>query len=138
MKPFIKKHPYLFIAFSALSIIILIVIIAGLVLNLPAPTDFKEQTSKQDLAFSDEYAKNYPVVKGLPIIYANYDQDYNYTEYRIDIANPSDCQKQDFCLIITDVTGGNEQAAKNALIKKGYNPADYEIIYKYQPITPLN
>lgn len=80
--------------------------------------------------------ETYPILKDLPIIVDEYDASYNYTNYRIDGGNLTDCT-HDFCIIITDTTGGNEDAAKAQITNRGYNLDDYEIIYHYEPITPL-
>lgn len=85
---------------------------------------------------AEKFAAKYSVISKLPIVYANYDQDYNYTEYRIDGGKFSDCES-DFCLKITDTTGGNLDAAKERLKEQGINPEDYEILYVYMPITPI-
>ena len=85
---------------------------------------------------SEKYSKKYPIVKVLPLIYANYDDNYNYTEYRIDGGKLEGCKKE-FCLKITDTTGGNEENAKRYIRENGYNPDKYEIIYEYTPIEPL-
>lgn len=82
---------------------------------------------------SENYTKKYPVVQILPIIYANYDKEYNYTEYRIDGGSFSDC-KTDFCLKITDTTGGNYSSALQKIKDGGFNPDDYQILYEYKPI----
>ena len=78
----------------------------------------------------------HPITEKLPIIYANYDQEFNYREYRIDGGKFEQC-KSDFCLKITDTTGDNLEAAKKAIKDAGFNPADYEIIYEYTPIKTL-
>ena len=85
---------------------------------------------------SEQYKKDYPIITVLPLIHAEYDDQYNYTEYRIDGGNFEECEKE-FCLKITDTTGGNEENAKNLIRKNGYNPEKYEIIYDYVPIEPL-
>ncbi len=81
-------------------------------------------------------AKSYPILNILPIIIDEYDAEYNYTNYRIDGGNEDRCT-HDFCLIITDTTGGNEENAKTQITNRGYDLNDYEIIYHYEPIEPL-
>ena len=82
---------------------------------------------------SGNYTKNYPIIQVLPIIYANYDKEYNYTEYRIDGGSFDDC-KTDFCIKITDTTGGNYDAAIEKIRETGFNPNNYQILYEYKPI----
>ena len=91
---------------------------------------------EQAVRESQEYSKNYPISTILPIIYADYDKEWNYTEYRIDGGDFDECSK-DFCVKITDVTGGNEDAAMQKIRDSGFNPDDYEVIYSYEPMTPL-
>ena len=87
---------------------------------------------------SQEYADKYPVIDAMPIIYAQYSDNYQtYTEFRIDGGSFSGCKK-DFCLKITDTTGGNMDNALRMIREAGYNPDDYEILYEYLPIVPLN
>ena len=81
-------------------------------------------------------AKSYPILNILPIIIDEYDAEYNYTNYRIDGGNEDRCT-HDFCLIITDTTGGNEENAKTQITNRGYDLNDYEIIYHYEHIEPL-
>ena len=83
------------------------------------------------------YLEKYPIVDALPIIYANYDKEWNYTEFRVDGGKFNEC-KEAFCLKITDTTGGNKDSALKMIRDKGFNPEDYEIIYQYEPILPLN
>lgn len=85
---------------------------------------------------SANYASRYPVSTVLPIIYANYDENYNYTEYRIDGGSFTDCDTS-FCIKITDTTGGNLDAAKQKIRDAGFNPEDYQILYELTPIQNL-
>ncbi len=89
---------------------------------------------------ADQEATNYtrqnPITQALPIIYANYDDHYNYTEYRIDGGKFDSCQT-DFCIKITDSTGGNLELAKQKIRDSGFNPDDYQIIYEYKPVQAL-
>lgn len=96
-------------------------------------TKIGDKTS-ENLAKS--YLETYNITKDLPIIYANYDSSWNYTEFRIDGGNFSEC-KTDFCLKISDTTGGNYNAALSILKDKGYDPSTYEILYINTPIKPL-
>lgn len=79
------------------------------------------------------YREKYPITALLPISIVEVDKStYSMKEYRIDVGEFTDC-KTDFCLKITDMTGGNQSAAYNKLRENGYNPDDYEIIYEYKP-----
>jgi len=82
------------------------------------------------------YSKQNPVIQALPIIYANYDENYNYTEFRIDGGKFDGC-KSDFCLKVTDSTGGNFNFAKTKIKEAGYNPDDFQILYEYKPVRTL-
>lgn len=85
---------------------------------------------------ADIYNKENPIVSKLPIIYANYDENYNYTEFRIDGGSFNDCES-DFCLKVTDTTGNNLEHAKELIREAGFNPDNYQILYEYTPIIPL-
>lgn len=85
---------------------------------------------------SASYKKKYPAIEALPIIYAKYDENWDYTEFRIDGGDFDECE-EDFCLKITDTTGGNYEFALSLIREKGFNPDDFEIIYEYKPIEPL-
>ncbi|MBQ9180751.1 hypothetical protein IJ135_01490 [Candidatus Saccharibacteria bacterium] len=87
-------------------------------------------------AESAAYAEENPIVEVLPIIYANYDAKWEYTEFRVDGGKFEECEKE-FCLKITDATGGNYENALELIRKKGFNPEDYEIIYEYAPVEEL-
>lgn len=85
---------------------------------------------------SSSYQSKYPIMSALPIIYAHYDENYNYTEYRIDGGSFAGCDT-DFCLKITDTTGGNYEAATQKIKDASFNPDDYQILYEYTPIQEL-
>ena len=87
-------------------------------------------------ADSTLYLEKYPIINVLPIIYANYDENWNYTEFRIDGGMFENCER-DFCLKITDTTGGNYEKATKLIVENGYEPNKYEILYEYKPIVPL-
>lgn len=82
------------------------------------------------------YLEKYPIVEVLPIIYADYDEKWDYTEFRVDGGKFDSC-KETFCLKITDTTGGNKENAIKLISERGFNPDDYEIIYEYVPIKEL-
>lgn len=85
---------------------------------------------------ASSYSKKHPVMEVLPIIYANYDKDYNYTEFRLDGGKFDGCNS-DFCIKITDSTGGNLDLAKSKIKDAGFNPDDFQILYEYKPIQAL-
>ncbi len=93
--------------------------------------------SREAAARAEAYSQKFPITTLLPIIFAEYDEKYNYTEFRIDGGKFEGCHS-DFCLKVTDSTGGNFDIAKELLLEKGINPTDYEILYEYTPIVPLN
>ena len=72
----------------------------------------------------------YPIFSVLPIVYDKYTNNYSeYTSYRIE-GSFDECGNGEFCLIITDVSGGSYEKALQAIRGYGYSPEDYEIIYK--------
>lgn len=85
---------------------------------------------------ASSYSKKHPIMEALPIIYANYDKKYNYTEFRIDGGKFDGCNS-DFCIKITDSTGGNLDLAKSKIKDAGFNPDDFQILYEYKPIQAL-
>jgi len=85
---------------------------------------------------SKAYSEKNPIIGILPIIYAKYDDSWDYTEFRIDGGGFEECSR-DFCLKITDTTGGNYENALQLIKEKGYNADDFEIIYEHKPVTPL-
>lgn len=102
---------------------------------------FTEKVYSFDAAKPNQEPKSkkfnrYHIYHDLPLIYAKYDQNYNYSEFRIDAGKFKKC-KRNFCLKVTDTTGNNLENAKQLLREKSYDPLDYEIIYKYKPIQAL-
>lgn len=83
-----------------------------------------------------KYLEDHPITNNLPIIVAEYDKNYNYTEYRIDGGKFEQC-KSDFCIKITDTTGNNLEVAKQKIKNLGFSLTDFEIIYEYKPIEQL-
>lgn len=82
------------------------------------------------------YSKKNPISDKLPLIVAEYDHDDNYIEFRIDGGKFDNCD-QDFCLKITDSTGNNLDYARTKIRELGFEPNNFEIIYEYDPIIPL-
>ncbi len=73
--------------------------------------------------------EKYPVMESLPMVYEKYFNSYTeYVYFRIDGGEYEDC-KEDYCLKITDFSGGNHDRALQLMRDKGYNPDDYEILY---------
>lgn len=84
------------------------------------------------------YLAKYPIISVLPISVVDFDQKANtWTEYRIDYGKFDDCQS-DFCLKITDTSGGNYEKALQEITKRGYDPTKYQIIYDYTPVEKIN
>lgn len=79
----------------------------------------------------NQLLEEYPISTIIPIRVIEYD-GVTYTNFRIDINQSENCHTE-FCLQITDFTGGNEQRAYDVILEKGYNPSDYEIIYTFDP-----
>lgn len=98
---------------------------------------YEEIMQFQSSQAAEEYARQYPVSQMLPLIVVEVDPTtYDWTEYRIDCGQIEGC-KTDFCIKITDTTGGNRENALKKIREGGFNPDDYEIIYEYTPVTPL-
>lgn len=77
-----------------------------------------------------ELKDKYPIMSDIPIVYERYLNNYTeYVSYRIDGGEYEGCE-QEFCLKITDISGGNYERALKSIREKGYNPSDYEIIYE--------
>lgn len=92
--------------------------------------------SKTATEAMDTYAEKHSVMEKLPLIYSDYAGE-DYIEYRIDGGSFTGCSS-DFCLQVTDSTGGNYNAALDLLRSAGISPENYEILYHYTPILPLD
>ncbi len=100
---------------------------------------FEEIMQIQATQAAAEYAEKYPVSTMLPLNVVEVDPEtYDWTEYRIDCGHFEECKNPEFCIKITDTTGGNREHALQKIRDNGFNPNDYEILYEYTPITPLN
>lgn len=87
---------------------------------------------------ADDYYIKYPISTVLPIVVVEVNPEtYDWTEYRIDGSTDFEQCKTDYCVKITDTTGGNYENALKKIRENGFNPDDYEIIYDYVPIEPL-
>ena len=74
--------------------------------------------------------EKYPIMSVLPIVYEKYLNNYsNYISYRVDVGEFDGC-KGEFCIMITDISGGNYDRALQAIRDKGFSPEDYEILYQ--------
>lgn len=133
----LRRHPFIFTGLFLLVFATIILVVTAMFINRPSNQSSVELTDSQK-AYEEakSYSNNHPIIEKLPIIYANYDAQYNYTEYRIDGGEFEGC-KTNFCLKITDTTGGNYEAALNKIREAGFNPNDFQILYEYQPIEKL-
>lgn len=85
----------------------------------------------------NEYLAKYPITSILPIQIVEVNPiTYDWTEFRIDYGKFDTC-KSDFCLKITDSTGGNRERALQEIRDKGFDPDIYQVIYEYQAVEPL-
>lgn len=133
-----QRHPFIFTSLFLLIFTTIILVIAAVFINQPKTQPSTQLTDSQ-AAYEEAktYSEAHPIMAGLPIIYAHYDANYNYTEFRIDGGEFSGC-KTNFCLKITDTTGGNYDAALEKIRESGFNPEDFQILYEYTPIKELN
>lgn len=84
-----------------------------------------------------KYAEKYPISTILPITFT--ESDPFWAEYSINGGAFSDCKdNKEFCIIITDTTGKYRDRAIKAIQDQGFNPNDYEIIYQYTPVQPID
>jgi hypothetical protein len=99
------------------------------------PEDDAIYTALSDKEYEDNshiISDKFPIVKVLPIEFANFANNYSeYIEYRIDYKISDDGEK--ITLVITDATGGNRDRALQKIRDKGFNPDDYEVEYNYVP-----
>ena len=87
-------------------------------------------------ALSASFAEKNPISKSLPLVVAEYNNNDEYIEFRIDGGKLENCDR-DFCLKITDSTGNNLDYARKKIRDLGFNPDDFQIIYEYNPVIPL-
>ncbi|MDO4612023.1 MAG: hypothetical protein Q4B29_00995 [Candidatus Saccharibacteria bacterium] len=84
-----------------------------------------------------EYQAKYPIAQMLPLIVVEVNPEtYDWVEYRLD-GGPFEGCETEFCVKITDSTGGNMEAALEKIRENGFSPEDYQILYEYKPVTPL-
>ncbi|MDO4508009.1 MAG: hypothetical protein Q4B65_01315 [Candidatus Saccharibacteria bacterium] len=83
------------------------------------------------------YQTNYPISRALPIVVVEVDPvSYDWVEYRIDGGGFEGCDTE-FCVKITDTTGGNYEVALQKIRNAGFRPEDYQVIYEYTPVEAL-
>lgn len=81
---------------------------------------------------AETFFKVYPIARKIPIIVETYNNARTeYIYYRIDGGMYDGC-KWDFCLKITDISGGNYDRAIEKIKSLGFNPEDYQIFYEDQ------
>lgn len=86
---------------------------------------------------ANEYAAKYPVSAILPFTVVEVDPvTYDWVEYKVGGGKFDGCAS-DYCIKITDTTGGNREKALDKIREKGFNPDDYQILYEETPIKPL-
>lgn len=107
--------------------------------NNPTEANLAQRISEALVRINaDLYLKEHPIINVLPIIVTDYNQETNtWLEYRIDYGEFQECAT-DFCLKITDTTGGNYNRAIEKIREKGFNPDDYEFIYQSTPVEPMS
>ena len=78
----------------------------------------------------NKFLRKFPISNDIPIVVEQYYDNYTiYISYRIDLGQYKGC-KQEACLKITDISGGNYERALENIRSRGYDPDDYEIIYE--------
>ncbi len=78
----------------------------------------------------EDLNKKYPILSILPIVYEKYLNNYTeYVSYRVDFGAYDECEGE-YCVMITDYTGGNRERALTAIRNKGFSPDDYEVHYR--------
>ena len=124
MKAFLKNHPYITIIALSLTLLAIFLLIAFSIQLSSSRPIYSDQSDDQLAA---EYLEKYPISAILPYIYAQYDQDYHYTEFRIDGGSFENCPT-DFCLKITDSTNTGLDQIKSLMKTKGYDLEKYTIL----------
>ena len=88
-----------------------------------------------DTALKDFIAKHnriYSIGEALPLTFSNtYEQDVNeIVSINISWGDSTDCKKRPYCLVVFDMTGKNHDKALAMITEAGYDPDDYEIVFK--------
>lgn len=82
--------------------------------------------------FLQEFAERQSIRDVLPLTFAN-TYDENATEVvsiSIDFGVGEECEEKPYCLVIYDYTGKNSEKAIGMIREAGYNPDDYELVFK--------
>ncbi len=86
-----------------------------------------EQTGEEAVQSLND---KYPILSILPIVYEKYLNNYTeYVSYRIDFGEYDGCERE-YCVMITDYSGGNRERALAAIRNRGFSPDDYQILYQ--------
>ena len=82
--------------------------------------------------FLDEYNKLSSIRNVLPLTFSNtYDSNSGeIVSISIKWGQGGSCEKNDYCLVITDFTGKNHEKALSMIREAGFNPDDYELVFK--------
>lgn len=84
--------------------------------------------------FVAEFEKMRGIKDVLPLTFSNtYDQ--NATEVisiSVDWGEGDECEEKPYCLIVYDYTGKNTAKALSMIREAGYNPDDYELVFRKQ------
>ena len=148
-----KKTKKFLITLSSVMLIFILVC-AAIILTIKnrqetVPANDPDATFQQEsVKLSEEYADQHPIIAILPLETVSYDQNYNQITFRIDGGSFENCSS-DFCLQITDQSDESptqnpahesaiRQKATDLLRAKSQNPDDYEILYFYKPVQPLD
>ena len=119
-----RLKPYIIIVAVALLALGSFFLIAHLIQSsVNAPT----YSDREDDLRAAKYREQYPITDILPFIYAHYDKEYHYTEFRIDGGSFENCPT-DFCLKITDYTNTGLDQIKSIMSEKGHDLSRYHIL----------
>ena len=105
---------------------------------------YTKKSNKNDLAALRELAeklpeekelqsfiKNIDILEVLPLTFSQSSDDkYNVVSISIESGSGRQCNKENFCLIITDLTGKNTDLALDLIRQAGFDPDDYEKIFE--------
>lgn len=82
--------------------------------------------------FVEEFERMQSIREVLPLTFSNtYDQDATeVVSISIDWGEGDECEKKVYCLIINDYTGKNTEKALNMIREAGYDPDDYELVFR--------
>lgn len=90
------------------------------------------KNSDEAQKFISSYNDELALKDFLPITYSNNSFDpSNYINLSITY-NTDECKQKPYCLLVYETFSGHLDLALSLLRQYGYNPSDYEIVYKYQ------